>query len=65
MKMAHYWQAQEDRWYKQWEDSQKLIDELEATISRVESIALVHIEDEQVRAEIKKLVDAVWRGKRP
>jgi hypothetical protein len=65
MKMSHYWQAQEDRWYKQWEESQKLVDDLEATISRVESIALVHIEDEEVRAEIKKLVDAVWRGKRP
>jgi len=64
MKMAHYWQTQEDRWYKQWEESQKLINELETTISRLECIALVHIEDEQVRAEIKKLVDHVWRGAR-
>jgi hypothetical protein len=63
-KEAHYWQAQEDRWYKQWEESQKLVDELESTIMRIEAIALVHIEDEDVRAEVKKIVNTVWRGAR-
>ena len=64
MKQAHYWEAQEQRWYNQWVESEKTLDEMERTISELEIIALNNIFDEAVKDQVRKLVDAVWRGKR-
>lgn len=64
-KESHYWAVQEQRWYDQWVESQKMIDELESALRHVESIALDHINDADVRAQIMKVVDLAWRGARP
>jgi hypothetical protein len=64
MKMAHYWQEQEQRWYDHYLRSEKLLDEVETALRKVEEIALANITDEAVRAEISKVVDGVWRGAR-
>jgi len=65
MKQAHYWEAQEQRWYNQWVESEKTLDEMERAISELEIIALNNIFDEAVKDQVRKLVDKVWRGKRP
>lgn len=64
MRQAHYWEAQEKRWYDQWVESEKTLDEMERAISELEIIALNNIFDEAVKDQIRKLVDKVWRGKR-
>ena len=64
MRQAHYWEAQEKRWYDQWVESEKTLDEMERAISELEVIALNNIYDEAVKDQIRKLVDKVWRGKR-
>jgi len=64
MKQAHYWEAQEQRWYNQWVESEKTLDEMERAISELEIIALNNIFDEAVKDQVRKLVDKVWRGKR-
>jgi mevalonate pyrophosphate decarboxylase len=64
MRQAHYWEAQEKRWYDQWVESEKTLDEMERAISELEIIALNNIFDEAVKDQVRKLVDAVWRGKR-
>ena len=63
-KQAHYWEAQEQRWYNQYLAGEKLLDEMEMVLRAVEALALDNIVDETVRAEIVKLVDDVWRGVR-
>jgi hypothetical protein len=63
-KQAHYWEAQEQRWYNQYLAGEKLLDEMETVLRAVETLALDNIVDETVRAEIVKLVDDVWRGAR-
>jgi hypothetical protein len=63
-KQAHYWEAQEQRWYEQYLASEKLLDEMETVLRAVETLALDNITDETVRAKIVKLVDDVWRGAR-
>lgn len=64
MNMAHYWQAQEQRWYEQYLKSEKLLDEVEQALHRVEAIALANITDPAAREEIGKIVDEIWRGAR-
>ena len=64
MKMAHYWEAQEQRWYEQYLAAEKLLDEMETTLRAVEALALENITDEAVRAKIVKMVDDIWRGAR-
>jgi hypothetical protein len=64
MKMAHYWEAQEQRWYNQYLNSEKLLSEVEDVLRAVEALALENITDEVVRAKIVKMVDDIWRGSR-
>lgn len=64
MKRAHYWEAQEQRWYNQYLESERALDQMERAISELEIIALNNIFDEAVKDQVRKLVDAVWRGKR-
>jgi hypothetical protein len=64
MKQAHYWEAQEQRWYNQYLEVEKTLDAMEQAISELEIIALNNIYDEAVKDQIRKLVDSVWRGKR-
>jgi len=63
-KQAHYWEAQEQRWYQQYLEAEKTLGEMEQAISALEIIALNNIFDEAVKDQVRKLVDAVWRGKR-
>lgn len=63
-KQAHYWEAQEQRWYEQYLAGEKLLNEMETVLRAVETLALDNITDEIVRAKIVKLVDDVWRGAR-
>ena len=65
MKQAHYWEAQEQRWYNQWVESEKTLNEMEQALSALEILALNNIFDEAVKDQVRKLVDKVWRGKRP
>jgi hypothetical protein len=65
MKMKHYFEAQNDRWHEQYLNSEKLLSEAEDALCQLEHLALKHISDEAVRAEIAKIVDQVWRGVRP
>ena len=64
MRMKHYHEVQDQRWYDQWVESEKTLDEMERAISELEIIALNNIFDEAVKDQVRKLVDAVWRGKR-
>lgn len=64
MKMAHYWEAQEQRWYQQYLEAEKTLDGMEQALSALEIIALNNIFDEAVKDQVRKLVDSVWRGKR-
>jgi len=64
MKQAHYWEAQEQRWYNQYLNSEKLLSEVEDVLRAVEALALENITDEVVRAKIVKMVDDIWRGAR-
>jgi hypothetical protein len=64
MKRAHYWEAQEQRWYNQYLETEKTLDEMEQALSALEILALNNIFDEAVKDQVRKLVDAVWRGKR-
>jgi hypothetical protein len=64
MKQAHYWEAQEQRWYQQYLEAEKTLNEMERAITELEIIALNHIFDEAVKDQVRKLVNAVWRGKR-
>ena len=63
-KQAHYWEAQEQRWYQQYLEVEKTLGEMEQAIAALEIIALNNIFDEAVKDQVRKLVDAVWRGKR-
>ena len=64
MNMAHYWQAQEQRWYEQYLQAEKTIDEMESAIRQIEDLAFKHIQDAAVRDQISEIVDSVWRGAR-
>jgi len=64
MKRAHYWEAQEQRWYNQYLETEKTLDEMEQALSALEILALNNIFDEAVKDQVRKLVDSVWRGKR-
>ena len=63
-RQAHYWEAQEQRWYQQYLEAEKTLDEMEQALSALEIIALNNIFDEAVKDQVRKLVDSVWRGKR-
>jgi len=65
MKTKSYFELQNERWYEQYLESEKMIVELESTLINIEAVALKHITDEEVRKVIKGLVDAVWHGARP
>lgn len=64
MKIAHYWEQQEQRWHDQYLQAEKTIDEMETALRRIEDLAFKHIHDDAVRDEVSKIVDAVWRGAR-
>jgi hypothetical protein len=64
MKMAHYWEQQEQRWHQQYLQAEKTIDEMETALRKIEDIAFKHIDDAAVRDEVSKIVDGVWRGAR-
>ena len=64
MSMAHYWEKQEQRWYEQYLQAEKTIDEMESAIRQIEDLAFKHIQDAAVRDQISKIVDGVWRGAR-
>lgn len=64
MNMAHYWEKQEQRWYQQYQQAEKTIDEMESAIRQIEDLAFKHIQDAAVRDQISKIVDSVWRGAR-
>jgi len=64
MNMAHYWEKQEQRWYEQYLQAEKTIDEMESAIRKIEDLAFKHIQDAAVRDQISEIVDTVWRGAR-
>ena len=64
MKMAHYWEQQEQRWHDQYIQAEKIIDEMETALRKIEDLAFKHIHDAEARDEVSKIVDAVWRGAR-
>lgn len=64
MNMAHYWEAQEQRWYKQYQDAEKTIDEMETALREIEDLVFRHVDDAVVREQVSKIVDRVWRGAR-
>jgi len=64
MGMEHYWAKQEQRWYEQYLQAEKTIDEMESAIRQIEDLAFKHIQDAAVRDQVSKIVDSVWRGAR-
>lgn len=64
MKMAHYWEQQEQRWHEQYLDAEKMINEMESALRSIEDLAFKHIDDVAIRDQISKIVDSVWRGAR-
>ena len=64
MKMKHYFDAQNDRWHEHYLASEKMVNELEQALARIEAIALQHITDNAVQDTIKEIVNKVWGGKR-
>ena len=64
MKMAHYWEQQEQRWHDQYLKAEKIIDEMETALRKIEDLAFKHIHDAEARDEVSKIVDTVWRGAR-
>jgi len=64
MRTKNYYEAQNDRWYEHYLNSEKLLSEMEDTLRAVEALALENITDETIRAKIVKMVDDIWRGKR-
>ena len=64
MKMKHYFESQNDRWHEHYLASEKMVNELEQAIVRIEAIALQHITDNTVKDAIKKIVNDVWGGSR-
>jgi hypothetical protein len=64
MKIAHYWEQQEQRWHDQYLQAEKIIDEMETALRKIEDLAFKHIHDAAARDEVSKVVDSVWRGAR-
>jgi hypothetical protein len=64
MSMAHYWAKQEQRWYDQYIQAEKTIDEMETALRQIEDLAFKHIQDAAVRDQISEIVNSVWRGAR-
>ena len=64
MKMAHYWEQQEQRWHEQYLDAEKMNNEMESALRSIEDLAFKHIDDAAIRDQISKIVDSVWRGAR-
>jgi hypothetical protein len=64
MKMAHYWEQQEQRWHDQYLDAEKMINEMETALRAIEDLAFKHIDDAAIKDQISKIVDSVWRGAR-
>jgi hypothetical protein len=65
MKMKHYFESQNDRWYEQYLNSEKLLSELETVLYQLEVIALDNIQDPAVRKEITELTASIWRVSKP
>lgn len=64
MKTKSFYESQDEQWHKHYLSSEKLLSEMEDALRAVESVALEYISDETARAEIIKIIDNVWRGKR-
>jgi len=64
MRMAHYWEQQEQRWHQQYLQAEKTINEMETALRRIEDIVFRNVDDAAVREEVSKIVDEVWRGAR-
>jgi hypothetical protein len=65
MKMKHYFESQNDRWYEQYLNSERLLSELETVLYQLEVIALDNIRDPAVRKEITELTASIWRIPKP
>ena len=61
MKMKHYFEAQNERWHEQYLATEQLLSLTESVLCQLEHLALKHITDADVRAEIAQIVDQVWR----
>jgi predicted sugar kinase len=64
MGIEHYWAKQEQRWYDQYIQAEKTIDEMETALRQIEDLAFKHIQDAAVRDQISEIVNSVWRGAR-
>lgn len=62
MKMKHYHEAQNEQWHEQYLNTEKLLYETECALCKLEHLALQHISDETVRADIGKIVNGVFKG---
>ena len=65
MRMKQYHEAQNDRWYEQYLNSEKLLSELETVLYQLEVIALDNIRDPAIRKEITALTASIWRIPKP
>jgi len=65
MKMKHYHETQNDRWYEHYLNSEKLLSEVETALYQVEVIALDHIKDPATRKEITDITASIWRTPKP
>lgn len=54
-KADAYWQAQEERWYRQWEKSQKSMEVLEDTIRAITELALQNIDSKDICKAINQI----------
>jgi hypothetical protein len=64
MKVAHYWEKQEQRWYEQYLEAEKTIDTMEMALRQIEEFTFTHECDPMLRSKISKLIDATLRGSR-
>jgi hypothetical protein len=65
MKMKHYHETQNDRWYEHYLNSEKLLSDVETALYQLEAIALDNIKNPAVRKEITRITAGVWRTSKP
>lgn len=59
-KEVQYWQGQEERWFRMWDECQKAVDETDYAIKEIAGIAKAHIKDEGALKQIKEILDRVF-----